>query len=240
MELRDKLESEFQPFVKDSFLIAVIKPQRTADIREDLRQAEIKGKEEFVYEPREKKKMELSKLISAEFADRLTNHIRDEWGIELSNMAVTDIQVLDEDVKKALAEGVRSNFFFLFFVFYLPSSSLKGNIEATTARRNAQAEAETARILASGEADSTKIRADGQAYTIREVAKAQVEAGKLLEQTPTAVQIRLAEAGASAINSSSLVLAPDVGTQSLLGLLGVAKSIMQDKPKKQEKNEESE
>lgn len=166
-----------------------------------------KGKaEEDLYQPKEQRKMDLSKMIAQEFATRLTSHIKEEWGVTLSNMAVTDIQVLDEDVKKALAKGVRSN------------------IEATTNRRNAEAEAETARILARGAADSEKIKAEGEAFKIREVAKAQVEAGKLLESTPVAVTIRLAEAGASALGKDgSLVVVPDVGTSSLLGLIGAGR-----------------
>ncbi len=60
-------------------------------------------------------------MHSVEFTHRLGKHILDEWGVEVSEMDVTDIQVLDADVKKSLAAGVRAN------------------IEAATARRNAEA-----------------------------------------------------------------------------------------------------
>lgn len=77
--------------------------------------------------------------------------------------------MIDEDVKKALAHGVKTS------------------IDATNARRNAEASAETARIQARGESDSERIRADGDAYRIREVARAQEEAGQLLERSKVAV-----------------------------------------------------
>lgn len=118
-------------------------------------------------------------MHSVEFTHRLGKHILDEWGVEVSEMDVTDIQVLDADVKKSLAAGVRAN------------------IEAATARRNAEADAETQRILASGKADSTrinaagdasalKIKAEAEAFRILEVAKAQQDAGKMFEKTPIA------------------------------------------------------
>jgi hypothetical protein len=90
-----------------------------------------KGKAEAdVYQPKEIAKMELGRLIAVEFTHRLGKHILEEWGVQVSEMDVTDIQVLDADVKKSLAAGVRAN------------------IEAATARRNAEADAETERILA--------------------------------------------------------------------------------------------
>ncbi len=150
--------------------------------------------------------------------------------MEVSEMDVTDIQVLDSDVKKSLAAGVRAN------------------IEAATARRNAEADAATERILASGKANSTrtnatgdaaalKIKAEAEAFRILEVAKAQEEAGKMFEKTPIAVTIRLAEAGASAISgsSSSLIIAPDASTQTLLSMLGAATNVVQMQTREKKK-----
>ncbi len=164
--------------------------------------------EEGFYKEKERHKIDLSKIIAHEFTDRLTSHLQAEWGVTLTSMSVTDIQVIDEDVKKALAHGVKTS------------------IDATNARRNAEASAETLRIQAAGQADSERIRADGDAYRIREVARAQEEAGKMLERTPVAVTIRLAEAGAAALGrAGSLVCIPDAGAGSLLGLIGAAKTI---------------
>lgn len=164
--------------------------------------------EEGFYQEKERHKIDLSKIIAHEFTGRLTTHLLSEWGVTLTSMSVTDIQVIDEDVKKALAHGVKTS------------------IDATNARRNAEASAETLRIQAAGQADSERIRADGDAYRIREVARAQEEAGKMLERTPVAVTIRLAEAGAAALGKAgSLVCIPDAGAGSLLGLLGAAKAM---------------
>jgi regulator of protease activity HflC (stomatin/prohibitin superfamily) len=176
--------------------------QRTLD------EGDAKGKAEAgFYAQKERHKIDLSKIIAHEFTERLTSHLLEEWGVSLTSMAVTDIQVIDEDVKKALAHGVKTS------------------IDATNARRNAEASAETARIQARGQSDSERIRADGDAYRIREVARAQEEAGQLLERSKVAVTIRLAEAAAAALGKTSLVCAPDLGTNSLLGLLGATKAI---------------
>ncbi len=170
--------------------------------------AKDKAEAEGFYKEKERHKIDLSKVIAHEFTDRLTTHLLTEWGVTLTSMSVTDIQVIDEDVKKALAHGVKTS------------------IDATNARRNAEASAETQRIQAQGQADSERIRADGDAYRIREVARAQEEAGKMLERTPVAVTIRLAEAGAAALGrAGSLVCIPDAGAGSLLGLIGAAKTI---------------
>jgi hypothetical protein len=92
-----------------------------------------------------------------------------------------------------------------------------------------KASAETQRILAAGSADAEKIKADGDAYRIRETARAQEEAGKMLERTPVAVTIRLAEAAAHSLSTAGLVVAPDVSTQALLALLGTSSQMMDRK-----------
>ena len=62
--------------------------------------------------------------------------------------------------------------------------------------------------------------------SIREVARAQEEAGRMLERTPVAVTIRLAEASAAALGKAgSLVCAPDLSANTLLGLIGAAKLV---------------
>jgi regulator of protease activity HflC (stomatin/prohibitin superfamily) len=75
---------------------------------------------------------EVNKVISHRFKHSLTHTLRQEWGVELSDMNVIDIQVVDADVRNALAEGVRCN------------------IVAVTERRNAEAKANTVRIHAEG------------------------------------------------------------------------------------------
>jgi hypothetical protein len=188
--------------------------------KDDGQESKTRAAESSVFTVQENNKQELGRLIAGQFTHRLARHILNEWGVEVSEMDVTDIQVLDADVKKSLAAGVRAN------------------IEAATSRRNAEADAETERIRASGKADaqrigaagegaSIKIKAEAEGFRILEIAKAQEEAGKMLEQTPIAVTIRLAEAGAQALGSarSSLVVVPDVSTQTLMGLISSAAAV---------------
>lgn len=73
---------------------------------------------------------ELNTMIRQRFKDSLTATLRSEWGVELRDMNVIDIEVLDQKVREALAQGVRCN------------------IVAVTDRRTAESKAETARILA--------------------------------------------------------------------------------------------
>jgi len=101
-------------------------------------------------------------------------------------MVVLEVEILDRDVKAALANGV------------------KLNVEATTDRRNAEAKAETARIQAQGERDAIRIRAEGKASEILMIAQAEKDAGLLLESSPAAVQIRLGQISATAFNKGSL------------------------------------
>ena len=168
-----------------------------------------KGKAEAaVYAEKERHKADLSKIISHEFTERLTSHLLTEWGVSLISMSVTDVAVRDEAVKQALAFGVKTS------------------IEATNARRNAEASAETMRIQARGAADAERIKAEGEASKIRLVAQAQEEAGKLLESAPVAVQLRLAEAGAAALGKAgSVICVPDAGVQSILGLIGASNAM---------------
>lgn len=149
--------------------------------------------------------VELNALIRQRFKESLTQTLISEWGVELSDMNVIDIEVLDEEVRSALAEGVRSN------------------IVAVTDRKTAESKSETLRILAQGHRDAAKIKTDGKTYAIEETARAQLKAGQLLEQTPVAVDIRMAETAAKALSdsNSSLVIAPDAAFGTIMSLIGV-------------------
>lgn len=174
--------------------------------------------------------VELNALIRQRFKESLTHTLVSEWGVELSDMNVIDIEVMDDNVRHALAEGVRSN------------------IVAVTDRKTAESKSETLRILAQGHRDAAKIKTDGETYAIEEVARAQHKAGQLLEQTPVAVDIRMAETAAQALSesSSSLVLAPDAGFRSIMSLIGSAQrmkapglpSLTQGPPKPSAKSSE--
>jgi regulator of protease activity HflC (stomatin/prohibitin superfamily) len=152
---------------------------------------------------------ELNSVIRSRFKSTLTQVMMDEWGVRLSDMNVTDIDVLDSQVREALAEGVRCN------------------IVAVTERRTAESKAETARILASGERDAANYKTDSETYNVYELALAQKKAGDLLGQTPVAVTIRLAETAAQAISNSqsSLIISQDASLQSLLQVIGASKMV---------------
>jgi len=169
----------------------------------------------------EHSRQELTRLLSEQFKGSLTKEFRDDWGVTLDDMVVLEVEILDKDVKSALANGV------------------KLNVEATTDRRNAEAKAETARIQAQGERDAIRIRAEGKASEILMIAQAEKDAGLLLESSPAAVQIRLGQISATAFNKGSLVVAPDGGTASLMALLGASSRISppnQPQPQPQQYN----
>ena len=148
-------------------------------------------------------KTELFKKINAAFMADVGARMLAEWGVEVRHLIVTEIQASDPKVQDAMADGVRMS------------------IEAAGMRESARLAAETARITAEGEAVVARIKTDADAYRIREIARAQEEAGRMLERVPTAVQIRLAEAGAEAIGKAgSVVVVKDAGAQGLLALMG--------------------
>jgi len=155
----------------------------------------------------EHSRQELTRLLSEQFKGSLTKEFIQDWGVTLDDMVVLEVEILDRDVKAALANGV------------------KLNVEATTDRRNAEAKAETARIQAQGERDAIRIRAEGKASEILMIAQAEKDAGLLLESSPAAVQIRLGQISATAFNKGSLVIAPDGGTASLMALLGASSRV---------------
>jgi regulator of protease activity HflC (stomatin/prohibitin superfamily) len=149
-------------------------------------------------------------VIRHRFKESLTATLRQEWGVELRDMNVIDVQVMDKSVRDALAEGVRCN------------------IVAVTDRRTAESKAETARILAAGQRDASKFATDGDTYAVTELANAQKKAGQLLETTPVAVQLRLAETAASALGStkSTMIVTQAADAQSLLRLIDSSKRAM--------------
>jgi regulator of protease activity HflC (stomatin/prohibitin superfamily) len=148
---------------------------------------------------------DLNSLIRLRFKESLTHTLNDEWGVELSDMNVIDIEVMDAAVRSALAAGVRSN------------------VEAVTDRKTAESKSQTLRIIAQGDRDAAKIETDGEVYAIEELAKAQLKAGQLLEQTPVAIDIRMAETAARALakSGSQLVIAPDTNISSIMSLVGM-------------------
>ena len=78
---------------------------------------------------------------------------------------------------------------------------------------------------AQGRRDAAKIETEAEVYAIEETAKAELKAGQLLEQTPVAVDIRMAETAANALakSQSSLVIAPDAAFSTLMSLIGSSK-----------------
>lgn len=62
---------------------------------------------------------------------------------------------------------------------------------------------------------------------MEELARAQKKAGDLLQQTPVAVEIRLAEAAAAAVSAgkTSMVIAPDASMATLMNMIGAASRI---------------
>ena len=69
-----------------------------------------------------------------------------------------------------------------------------------------------------------------QPISIRaEIAKSQKLAGELLEKTPIAVQLRLAETAANAFSNgrSNLMIAPDASTASLMKMIGAGAAVFQ-------------
>jgi regulator of protease activity HflC (stomatin/prohibitin superfamily) len=152
-------------------------------------------------------RQELTSILSRQFKHSLTKELHSEWGVDLDDMVILEVDIMDKDVRSALAIGIRSN------------------IEANTDRRNAEARAETERIIAAGSRDGTKIKAEGEATRIKMIAQAEKEAGQLLESSPAAFQIRMAETSVKAFGKGTLVIAPDGGTQSLLGLIGASSTL---------------
>ena len=151
---------------------------------------------------------QLNKLISSQFQRTLSDELRRDWGVQLTTMNVVDIEVMDANVRAALAEGVRCN------------------IEAVTERRNAESRSETERILAAGRRDASKIATDAQTYDILEVASAQKKAGDLLKETPVAVELRLAETAAAAVTrSTNTVIVPDASMSTLMSVIGAASRV---------------
>jgi regulator of protease activity HflC (stomatin/prohibitin superfamily) len=149
--------------------------------------------------------IEINAQIRHRFKEKLTHTLNDQWGVELSDMNVIDIKVMDTAVRCALAEGVRSN------------------IVAVTDRKTAESKAETARILAQGRRDAAKIKTDAKTYAVAQVAEAQLNAGKMLEQVQVAVDIRMAETAANALAESrgSLIMAPDASFGTIMSLIGM-------------------
>ncbi len=157
---------------------------------------------------------DLAGAVNTQFMRTLAQHLRSEWGVELTDLSVTEvpgssllsfsqlfplqIAVLDGDVRKSLAEGVRAS------------------LDANNARRNAEAAAETTRIAAQAEAEASRLHTDATAYDIRQIAMAQRDMGHYLEAAPLAATVRLAEASAAAVGKSGLVVLPDGGSNALL------------------------
>jgi regulator of protease activity HflC (stomatin/prohibitin superfamily) len=152
-------------------------------------------------------RQELTHLLSRQFKHSLAKEFHSEWGVNLDDMVILEVDIMDKDVRAALATGIKSN------------------IEANTNRRNAEAKAETERILAAGTRDGVRIRAEGEAAHIKMIAKAEAEAGEMLQASPASFQIRMAETSVKAFTKGSLIIAPDGGTQSLLGLIGAAQQV---------------
>ena len=173
-----------------------------------------KGKSESRQRP---KKTELFKKINSVFMDEVGGRLLAEWGVDVRQLIVTEIKASDPKVQDAMADGVRMS------------------IEAAGMKESARLAAETARITAEGEAVVARIKTDADAYRIREIARAQEEAGRMLERVPTAVTIRLAEAGADAIGKAgSVVVVKDAGAQGLLALMGASNAIKKDEDAKTE------
>ncbi len=145
----------------------------------------------------------LFKRINVAFMDEMGNHLLRDWGVEVKHLIVTEIKAADPEVQQAMAAGVRMS------------------IEAAGMKESALLTAETARITAEGDAVVARIKTAADAHRIREIAKAQADAGRILEDVPTAVTIRLAEAGTEAIGKAgSVIVVKDVGMQGLLALTG--------------------
>jgi len=148
-------------------------------------------------------KADMFKKIRVAFMEDAGNRLLQEWGVEIRHLIVTEVKITDPHVQEAMADGIRRN------------------IEAAGTMETARIAAETARITALAEAEVARIKADADAYRIRTIAQAQEDAGRMLERVPTAVKIRLAEAGAEAIGKAgSTIVVQDVGAQGLLGLMG--------------------
>jgi regulator of protease activity HflC (stomatin/prohibitin superfamily) len=153
-------------------------------------------------------RQELTHLLSRQFKQSLAKEFHSEWGVNLDDMVILEVDIMDKDVRAALATGIKSN------------------IEANTNRRNAEAKAETERILAAGTRDGVRIKAEGEAAHIKMIAKAEAEAGEMLQASPASFQIRMAETSVKAFNKGSLIIAPDGGTQSLLGMIGATQQVV--------------
>jgi regulator of protease activity HflC (stomatin/prohibitin superfamily) len=161
-----------------------------------------KGKEE-----NRPSKAEMFKKIKVAFMEEAGSRLLQEWGVEVRHLIVTEIKTRDPEVQKAMADGVRRN------------------VEAAGMLESARIAVETACITALGEAEVARIKSESDAYRIRTIAQAQEDAGRMLERIPTAVTIRLAEAGADAISKvGSTIVVQDVGAQGLLALMGASKA----------------